>query len=110
MRISLVLLCFSIGIVAGCAMITSWRAIPPPGGCDQCHTHKISNDWSVTYQVARLTDERGGNPFQTEAGSFPRTSIPASSLDVRKGEDQPCFDCHKLPSAAHKGRKGRFHH
>jgi len=97
-------------VCAGCAMLTSWKAIPPPGGCDQCHSRPISTDWAVTWQVARLTDERGGYPFQTEAGTLPPSTIPASSLAVRKGEEQPCFECHKLPSPPHKGRKGRYHH
>lgn len=103
------LLCI-VSSLLGCAMLTSWKAIPPPGGCDQCHSTQISNDWAVTYQVVRLADERGEHPFQTEAASLTNQSIPQSSLAVRKGEEQPCFECHKLPSASHKGRKGRFHH
>lgn len=99
----------AVVIVAGCAMLTSWKAIPPPGGCDQCHSTQISTDWKVAYQVVRLADERGEYPFQMQGVVSP-SARPQSSLAVRKGEDQPCFDCHKLPSSAHKGRKGRYHH
>jgi len=100
-----------IALLAGCAMITSWKAIPPPGGCDQCHSVEISSNWRVSYQTAHLTDERGREYFQTAAGSFPATTNnPLSSLDVRKGEDQPCFDCHKAPSSPHKSRRGSYHH
>ena len=41
----------SSSAVAGCAMFTAWKTIPPPGGCDQCHTVPISNNWQVTYQA-----------------------------------------------------------
>jgi len=97
-------------LLAGCPMFTSWKAIPPPGGCDQCHSVEISSNWRISYQAVHLTDERGGEYFQTAAGSFPPSTKPVSSLDVRKGEDQPCFDCHKAPSSPHKSRRGSYHH
>jgi hypothetical protein len=97
-------------LVTGCTMFTSWKAIPPPGGCDQCHSVEIATNWRVSYQAAHLTDERGGEYFQTAAGSFPPAGKPVSSLDIRKQEDQPCFDCHKAPSSPHKTRRGSYHH
>jgi hypothetical protein len=97
-------------LLTGCAMFTTWKAIPPPGGCDQCHSVEISTNWRIAYQAAHLTDERGQEYFQTAAGSMPPSTKPLSSLDLQKGEDQPCFDCHKSPSSAHKQRRGRYHH
>ena len=94
----------------GCAMMTAWKSIPPPGGCDQCHTVAIATDWQVAYQPVKLTDERGREYFQTSEYSMPQTAKPASSLDIRKVEELPCFECHKEPTPAHKGRKGKFHH
>lgn len=104
------LLISALATLTGCGMLTSWKAIPPPGGCDQCHAVPINADWRVTYQVARLTDERGDAYFQTKEGSFPSSVTPASSLSLSKTEDQACFDCHKAPSGSHKARRGRYHH
>lgn len=103
---------FISGILfTGCAMVTSWKAIPPPGGCDQCHSVEIAANWRLSYQAAHLTDERGREYFQTSAGTMTATSVqPTSSLDLRKDEDKPCFDCHKAPSSAHTKRRGRYHH
>ena len=100
----------AIPLLCGCAMFSSWESIPPPGGCDQCHTVAITNDWAVTYKAAMLTDERNRNYFQTEQYSIPRNDKPVSSLEVRKVEELRCFECHRSPNPAHKERKGRFHH
>ncbi|NMC72813.1 MAG: cytochrome C [Geobacteraceae bacterium] len=97
-------------LAVGCAMLSAWRAIPPPGGCDQCHTVPISSNWQVAYQAPILSDEKGRPYFQTEKYNLPATEKPASSLVVRKGEDENCFECHRAPTPAHKGRMGRFHH
>ena len=95
---------------SGCAMFTSWKSIPPPGGCDQCHTIPISSNWQVAYKAPNLSDERDKLSFQTEQDTMPQPAKPASSLDLRKLEEQPCFDCHRAPNAHHRGRKGSFHH
>jgi hypothetical protein len=100
----------SIFLICGCAMFRSWQAIPPPGGCDQCHTLPISANWQLAYTPPILTDERNRDYFQTPEYNMARTDQPASSLERRKVEDQKCFDCHKAPNAAHKGRTGRYHH
>jgi hypothetical protein len=97
-------------LLAGCAMFTSWKAIPPPGGCDQCHTLPVGNNWTVAYRAPILSDERNREYFQTEKYSMPNTSKPSSSIEVRKLTDEKCFDCHKAPNIAHKGRMGRYHH
>ncbi|KAF0221317.1 MAG: hypothetical protein FD174_455 [Geobacteraceae bacterium] len=97
-------------LLAGCTMFTAWKSIPPPGGCDQCHTIAISNDWQVAYKAPILTDERNREYFQTEQYTMPRGDKPDSPVDVRKVEELRCFECHRTPNAAHKGRMGRFHH
>lgn len=96
---------------SGCTMIMAWKSIPPPGGCEQCHTGSISADWRVTYKAPNLTDERSREAFQTAEYSMPtRPGQPASSLEVRKIQDLKCFECHRSPNTEHKGRSGRFHH
>jgi len=98
-------------LLAGCAMFKSWQAIPPPGGCDQCHTIPISKNWFLAYQAPTLTNEGSSVEFfQTEAYSIPSKSKPTSSIEVRKLEDVKCFDCHRAPDKAHRERMGRFHH
>ncbi len=101
---------FIIVLLAGCTMFTSWKAIPPPGGCDQCHTLPLSNNWTVAYKAPILSDERNREYFQTEKYSMPNISKPASSIEVRKVTDEKCFDCHKAPNIAHKARMGHYHH
>jgi hypothetical protein len=102
-----------VACCCGCAMLTAWKSIPPPGGCDQCHTVPISNNWQVAYKAPNLTDERSNKPyFQTEQYTMQQTTgtRPQSELDKRKVEEQRCFECHRSPNAAHKERMGRFHH
>lgn len=96
--------------LTGCAMFAAWKTIPPPGGCDQCHTVPIGHNWKVVYEAPSLTDERDKLAFQTDRASMPQPSQPASSLDLRKVEEQPCFECHRAPNSQHRERKGRFHH
>jgi hypothetical protein len=91
-------------------MFQAWKTIPPPGGCDQCHTVPISANWQVAYKPPMLTDERNREYFQTSEYTMPKTDQPASALELRKVQDLKCFDCHKAPNAAHLGREGRFHH
>jgi hypothetical protein len=107
LRLSCIL---SIFLVCGCAMFSAWKTIPPPGGCDQCHTIPISANWQVAYKPPILSDERNREYFQTGEYAMPKTAQPASSLELRKVEELKCFECHKAPDAAHKGRTGRFHH
>lgn len=90
-------------------MFTAWKSIPPPGGCDKCHTVAISNNWQMVYQAATVSDERGRLAFQTPEYNQIRAG-QQSLLDAKKVEEKACFDCHKAPSQAHKERKGRFHH
>jgi len=96
--------------VSGCAMFTAWKSIPPPGGCDQCHSLAISTNWQVNYQVANVPDERGRLTFQTPEYNQPVSGRQENPLDTKKVEEKACFDCHKSPTPQHRDRKGRFHH
>ncbi len=91
----------------GCAMFGSWKAIPPPGGCDQCHTQQISADWQIAYAPATIHSETGQEPWQR-----PESILPAqpSSLEQKKITEERCFRCHKGPDKAHVEYKGRYHH
>ncbi len=102
--------CFITLFICGCAMFRSWQSIPPPGGCDQCHRIPISADWQMVYKAPILSDERNRDYFVTPEYNMPRTDQPSSSLELRKVEDLRCFDCHKSPNIAHKGRTGHYHH
>jgi hypothetical protein len=108
--LSLIVLSCIITLLVGCTMFRSWQSIPPPGGCDQCHTVPISKNWFLAYQAPNLSDERNREWFQTEKYNMPDKSKPSSKVEVQKLEDVRCFDCHRAPDLAHKGRKGRFHH
>jgi len=96
--------------ITGCTMFTSWKSIPPPGGCDQCHTVAISTNWQIAYQPAVVADERGRQFFQTPEYNLAVKGKQESPLEAKKVEEMACFDCHKSPTPAHLGRKGRFHH
>ncbi|MDD2850344.1 MAG: cytochrome C [Desulfuromonadaceae bacterium] len=110
MKYILLLVSLSVAVISGCAMMTAWKSIPPPGGCDQCHTVAISTNWKVEYKVAVMADERGRLPFQTPEYNQPLLGGHQSPLEEKKLEQMACFDCHKTPSPAHKERKGNFHH
>ena len=97
-------------IFAGCAMFSAWKSIPPPGGCDQCHTVAISSDWKLSYQAPFLSDERNRDAYQSAEYTMPKTGKPLSALELRKVQDLKCFECHRSPNAAHRERVGRFHH
>jgi hypothetical protein len=110
MKFALLFLSASVVTISGCAMFTAWKSIPPPGGCEQCHTVEISTNWQATYKPAAVTDERGQLAFQTPQYNQPSLGGQQSPLEAKKLEEMACFDCHKSPTPAHKGRKGRFHH
>ena len=94
--------------VAGCAMLTSWRAIPPPGGCDRCHQVPLTADWQAVYVPATMLDEEGHLPWQRPQP--PVSAQSASALEDRMLTEQPCFDCHQGPNRDHAAYKGRYHH
>jgi len=110
MKSTLLALASLVFAISGCSMFTAWKSIPPPGGCDQCHSVEISANWQVKYQVASITDERGRLSFQTPEYNQPTLGGQDSPLQSKKVEEKACFDCHNAPTPAHKERKGRFHH
>ena len=110
MKYRLIPLLSLLFLSSGCAMFTAWKTIPPPGGCDQCHTLSISHNWQVVYRAPNLSDERDTLSFQTEQATMPQGAKPTSSLELRKIQEQACFECHKSPNAKHRERKGRYHH
>lgn len=97
-------------LLTSCTMFKAWRAIPAPGGCDECHKIPISTNWQVTYKPAILSDERNRAYFQTEEYSAAPTGKPQSAVDRQKVEELTCFECHNAPNSAHKAMKGKFHH
>lgn len=111
MKLFILFMAAGVAMISGCAMFTAWKSIPPPGGCDQCHSTELSANWRVGYQAAQIADERGNLAFQTPQYNTPaRASQPSSALDLHKTEEQRCFECHVAPTPAHRERKGRFHH
>lgn len=94
--------------VLGCTMFRAWKAIPPPGGCDQCHTEPISNDWQVAYKPATINDETGRYAWQQPESMAPPAD--RSRLEEKKLSEQRCFRCHKGPNRAHIEYQGRYHH
>ncbi len=97
--------------LTACSMFTAWKSIPPPGGCNECHTVEISANWKVLYQPVALSDERGSLPFQHPQYVMPgRPDQPRSSLEVQKVSDSRCYDCHNAPDQAHRKYTGRYHH
>ena len=93
--------------VLGCAMFGTWRTIPPPGGCDRCHTAPISANWEMAYAPAQLSDERDVPRWQRPESVLPPETSP---LEERKITEERCFRCHKGPDKAHTEYRGRYHH
>lgn len=94
-------------LLIGCSMFGTWKAIPPPGGCDQCHRLSIGNDWQVAISPVTLHDESGKEPWQKPGSVSPPEPSP---LEQRKITEERCFFCHKGPDKAHVEYKGRYHH
>jgi hypothetical protein len=91
----------------GCSMFGAWKSIPPPGGCDKCHTVPISSNWKVAYSAPTLTDESMKNSWQQPESVLPRQPSP---LEQTKVTEERCFRCHKGPDRAHTEYKGVYHH
>lgn len=94
-------------VVSGCAMISGWRSIPPPGGCDRCHAVPINANWQATITVAKLSREDGTPPWQQEESVQPPT---LSATDQQLLQDERCFRCHREPNSTHREYRGRYHH
>ena len=107
MKKTLLLLILVLLAVCGCAMFGAWKSIPPPGGCDQCHTKQISANWQVAYKPADISDGTGRYPWQQPSSVAPTQPSP---LEQQKVTEQRCFRCHKGPDKAHTEYRGRYHH
>ncbi len=110
MKRLLTLIFVAMAGLAGCTMFTAWHSIPPPGGCDQCHTAPIGGDWQLSYKAANIADERGRQAFQTPEYNLAVTGKPESPIEMKKVEESRCFECHRSPTPSHRERRGRFHH
>jgi len=110
MKRVLLLVLVTAASLGGCAMFTSWKSIPPPGGCNQCHTVAIGANWQVAYHPANVADERTRQAFQTPEYNLSQQNNQTSPVEMKKVEELRCFECHKSPTPAHRERKGRFHH
>lgn len=110
MKQVLLLIAVVVAGLGGCAMFTSWKSIPPPGGCDQCHSVAISSNWRIAYKPVTVADERGRQAFQTPEYNQTLPGRQNSPLEQKKLQELRCFECHKSPTPAHQGRMGRFHH
>lgn len=108
MKRTLLLATLSVMILVGCAMFKSWKSIPPPGGCDQCHRVPIAYNWVLVYQPVTLNDESGKLAWQQPESL--QTKTPTDRLEQQKMTEQRCFRCHKGPNEAHSDRVGRYHH
>jgi hypothetical protein len=103
-----VLLPFALtALLLGCAMFGSWRAIPPPGGCDRCHTKPIGGDWQLAFSPVMLTDERAREHWQKPESVLAPQPSP---MEQQKITEERCFRCHKEPNLAHREFRGRYHH
>ncbi|PLY09612.1 MAG: cytochrome C [Desulfuromonas sp.] len=104
LRLTVIVTSITLG---GCAMFLAGQAIPPPGGCDQCHKTSISNNWEAGIGTVALHDELDRNYWQQPESMLPD---PESPLEQQKISERRCFRCHKGPDASHKTYRGRYHH
>lgn len=109
MKFILLTVLLSVITLSGCAMFSSWTSIPPPGGCDRCHTVAISANWRATITPVQLTSENGRPAWQKAESVLPAATIP-SSVEQQLLSDEQCFRCHREPDGSHRERSGRYHH
>lgn len=93
--------------LSGCVMFSSWTAIPPPGGCDRCHSVPINANWRATLTPVKLAREDGTPPWQQEESVLTTTSSPVEQQLI---SDERCFRCHRDPDNTHGERRGSYHH
>lgn len=108
MKMILITVILTAVTLSGCAMFSSWTAIPPPGGCDRCHTVAISANWRATITPVQLTGEVGKPAWQRE-GSM-TTGTPDSQVEQQLLSDERCFRCHNEPDDKHREQRGNYHH
>jgi hypothetical protein len=107
MKVFLFTVILTVSALSGCAMFTSWTAIPPPGGCDRCHTVAISANWRATITPVQLTAEDGKPAWQRPESVLPP---PTSRVEQQLLSDERCFRCHNEPDGSHREYRGNYHH
>jgi len=108
MKVILFTVVLTVTTLSGCAMFSSWTSIPPPGGCDRCHSVAISTNWRATITPVQLTREDGTPPWQQEESV--RTGVATTPVDQQLLADERCFRCHREPNETHRERRGSYHH
>jgi len=101
-------LLMSVALLCGCSMLSHWQAIPPPGGCDQCHRVPIAHNWELVYQPVMLSNESGAYPWQQPSALL--EDLPSEGPARQKITEARCFDCHQSPDREHLERTGRYQH
>jgi hypothetical protein len=94
-------------VLLGCAMLTAWQSIPPPGGCDQCHKFKISANWVASFESVKSVDETGQITGQKSGTVLDKTIL--GDMEPQEVPEQYCFRCHKSPDGVHLDYKGSYH-
>lgn len=107
MKVFLFTVILTVTALSGCAMFSSWTSIPPPGGCDRCHTVAISANWRATITPVQLTREDGKPPWQREESVLPPATSP---VEQQLLSDERCFRCHNEPDGSHREYQGNYHH
>ncbi len=123
------IVCVLLGAAAlawGCLLGHVTREIPPPGGCDQCHRHKIAGNWELGIAPVALGREGGipedndivlrelrEVPFHREVPSKRLAVFAASAPAETVGDAETgiqCFVCHRSPGPPHQDLRGNFPH
>ncbi len=112
--------------IAGCVAGHLTRDIPPPGGCDRCHTSRISSNWELAFTPVQIGREGGvveaRDIVLQEVQRLPvHEKVPVRRLEVYAAQTPPetvgdaetgiqCFACHKSPGPPHEKTRGQFPH
>ncbi|GAB4265631.1 MAG: cytochrome c [Deferrisomatales bacterium] len=100
------------------------KDIPPPGGCDRCHRHKISGNWEVVVSPVQFGREGGipedqdivlrelrRIPYHKEVPAKRLTVFAAAASREVIGDEETgiqCFVCHRSPGPPHEKARGTF--
>jgi hypothetical protein len=87
-------------------MFSSWKKIPAPQGCSECHQTSINGDWQILYKPVELNDETGKLAWQQPL-SVEAEPVPQGQREV---SGQACFKCHRSPDSSHKKYRGSYQH
>lgn len=93
------------GLVACTVLHHGGRAIPPPGGCDQCHRVPVSADWQAVLTSAEVPHPGERYPWQRPDA----VGTTEATGPVHQNIEEACFQCHQSPDLAHADYHGRYH-